>query len=75
MIYIKLYLNFLDKSDFLALVYISYTFVLLTSRRGASDSITDSSVLSNPADADFVVGIFAQKALLNMGRVLSIFNS
>ena len=43
----------------------------------ACDSVTDFSVLSNPADAqnvscwDFVVGIFARKALLNSGRVIS----
>ena len=48
-----------------------------TSRCGASDSVTDSSVLSNPVTPrifpvwDFVVGIFARKALLNSGRVFS----
>ena len=40
----------------------------IVSRRGASDSVTDSSVLSNPADAQNVSCL----GLLTMGRVLSI---
>ena len=52
--------NYGNKIDFFA------------SQRGASDSITDFSVLSNPVDAHNVSslglcgGIFAWKALLNM---------
>ena len=47
------------------------------SQRGASDSVANFTVLSNPEMFpiwDFVVEIFARKSLLNMGRVLSIFS-
>ena len=48
--------------------------------RGASDSITDSSVLSNPADAQNVscLGLCGRdicpKAMLNMGWVFTILS-
>ena len=53
--------------------------IQISSQHGTSDSITDLSMLSNPAGAQNVscLGlcdwIFARKALLNMGRVLSTF--
>ena len=46
---------------------IKYLIRIYTSRSGASDSVTDSSVLSNPADAQNVSCL----GLLNSGRVLS----
>ena len=54
---------------------------LYASRRGASDSVTDSSVLSNPTDAQNVSclglcgrDICPKSSALNMGRVLSTFS-
>ena len=49
----------------------------LASQRGASDSFAYFLLLSNSRLFpvwDFVVGIFARKAMLSMGWVLSILN-